>query len=264
LASKVNTPNLSKDKLIEACERSLKNLNTDYIDLYQIHWPNRSIDMSETLEALKALHSQHKIRSIGVSNYGALDTAQAVSYGVPIVTNQLPYSLVTRAIEYNIVQSCQKHNLKILAYSPMAQGLLTGKYKTLEDALKNQGLCRSRLFHKSRSSQTRHDEEGAEEELFQAINSLLEVTKKYNENTKSEASPSQVALAWALSQGGISCVLIGASQPHQIKDNVGALQVKNNISADLLNTLTASSNAVKLKLGANPDLWDSGDNARYR
>jgi len=261
LASKVNAPNLSKEKVIEACERSLTNLNTSYIDLYQIHWANKNIPISDTMEALDQLRKQGKIRAIGISNFGALDTRDAVATGVPIVSNQLPYNLLTRAIEYDIIEECERQGLGILAYSPLAQGLLTGKYQTLEDCMKNSGLCRSRHFDKSRSSKTRHTESGCEEELFPCLNALFETTKQLNESHNNtvefEITPTHVALSWALRRPSITGLLVGASRPQHVVEAVRALHVNKLFTSHIQQFLTEKSEPVKLKLGKSPDLWSS-------
>jgi len=118
----------SKEKVISDCEKSLKRLNTDYIDLYQIHWPDKTTPVSETMEALEILIQQGKIRAGGVSNYSAELMAEAVKT-FTIASNQVPYSMVNRSIEDEIVPYCIKKNIGILAYSPLQRGILTGKIK---------------------------------------------------------------------------------------------------------------------------------------
>eukprot|EP00026_Physarum_polycephalum_P011700 Phypoly_transcript_11941.p1 GENE.Phypoly_transcript_11941~~Phypoly_transcript_11941.p1 ORF type:complete len:218 (+),score=33.25 Phypoly_transcript_11941:90-743(+) len=113
--SKINPDNLASADLIEtALSRSLKNLNTPYLDLYQIHWPNHKIDIKPALQTLDKLKKEGKIKAIGVSNFGPIDTSDALASGVEIATNQLPYSLVNRAIEFGIQQnSSEKKNWDI-------------------------------------------------------------------------------------------------------------------------------------------------------
>eukprot|EP01121_Diplochlamys_sp_Union-15-3_P009725 TRINITY_DN265_c0_g1_i3.p1 TRINITY_DN265_c0_g1~~TRINITY_DN265_c0_g1_i3.p1 ORF type:complete len:222 (-),score=39.88 TRINITY_DN265_c0_g1_i3:72-737(-) len=213
----------------------------------QIHWPNRDVPVKETLNALEELRKQGKIKAIGVSNFGVLDTEDATSVGVSIATNQLPYSLLTRSIEYEILDACKKHNIGVLAYSPLAQGLLTGRYMKLEDALQNPGLCRSRFFDKSRSPKCRHNESGCEKELFEAINGISEVAKKVG------APMNHVAIAWAIQQPQVTSVIVGASKPDQIVDNVKASNLK--LSKEVIESLNKITEPVKNCLGKNPDLW---------
>ena len=132
LATKVFSNHLKYDQVVEACERSLKNLDTDYIDLYQIHWPPGSfghvrIPLAETMKALSDLKDQGKIRAIGVSNFDRSQMHEAAQHG-RLVSLQPPYSLFWRMVEKEAAPYCRENNMAILAYSPMAQGLLTGKF----------------------------------------------------------------------------------------------------------------------------------------
>jgi len=260
IATKINPDHLvSEEQIRQSCSQSLQNLGTDYIDLYQIHWPNHNLDLQNPLKTLKALQDEGKIRAIGVSNFGVLDStdlfAAASAVGCRVIANQLPYSLLTRAIEYGIIDKCLEYHLSILAYSPLAQGLLSGKYKTLEDCLKNAGLSRSRLFLPNRSSKSRHNDPGCEKELIEFLKKMDAVCGEM------KASMAHLALYWLLKQKGISTIIVGASRPDQLESNVKALQVNEE---QVLNTLNQISEPVKLALGSNPDLWDSGAKSRYR
>lgn len=127
LASKVFANHLKYDQVIQACNRSLKNLATDVIDLYQIHWPAGSfgsprVPVAETMGALNDLRTAGKIRAIGVSNFSAAQIQEAAQYG-RIDSLQPPYSLFWRHLETDAMDYCQANAITILAYSPMAQGL---------------------------------------------------------------------------------------------------------------------------------------------
>ena len=131
-ASKVFANHLKYDLVIEACDRSLKNLNTDYIDLYQIHWPSGTwnsevVPIGETMEALNKLKEQGKIRAIGVSNFSRAQIEEAAQYG-RIDSLQPPYSLFWRWVEKDAMSYCVDNSISILAYSSLAQGILTGKF----------------------------------------------------------------------------------------------------------------------------------------
>jgi myo-inositol catabolism protein IolS len=126
-ATKVFANHLKYDQVIEACNRSLKNLKTDYIDLYQIHWPSGSfnseiVPIEETMSALNHLKEQGKIRSIGVSNFSRTQLEEAAQYG-RVDSLQPPYSLFWRYVEKDAMPYCVENNISILAYSPLAQGL---------------------------------------------------------------------------------------------------------------------------------------------
>jgi len=129
IATKVFSNHLKHQQVIDACHRSLKNLNTDYIDLYQIHWPPGSfgakpVPLEETMGALNDLKAQDKIRAIGVSNFSRSQIEDAAKYG-DIDSLQPPYSLFWRKVETDALPYCFENNITVLAYSSMAQGLLT-------------------------------------------------------------------------------------------------------------------------------------------
>jgi diketogulonate reductase-like aldo/keto reductase len=125
LTSKVYPHNASMKGAIEACERSLKRLNTDYLDLYLLHWRS-SVPLEETLGAFQKLHQSGKIRSYGVSNFDTKDMKKTVSIpgGKEIVTNQVLYNLMRRGIEWDLLPWCRQQNIPIMAYSPIEQGRL--------------------------------------------------------------------------------------------------------------------------------------------
>ena len=250
IASKVSSPNLAAADLKAACERSLGRLKTDYIDLYQIHWPNAEIPLAETMGALEDLRAAGKVRAIGVCNFGVGDLGDLTAVGT-VATNQLPYSLLWRAIEYGIQQRCVDNNIGILCYSPLVQGLLTGKFAAPDDV--PEGRARTRHFSSNRP-QTRHTEPGCETETFAALARIRQISEQL------DAPMSRVALAWLLHQPGVTSVLAGARSPEQIHENVeaGALRMPPAV----VDALSAATDDVKAKLGANPDMWST--ESRFR
>ena len=129
IATKVSGNHLSYDDVLRAVEKSLKRLETDYIDLYQIHWPDPSKPIKETMRAMETLVDTGKVKFIGVSNFYLknLEEAQACMTRYKIVSNQVKYSLFQRGIEEDMLPYCQKHNITVIAYSPLARGQLTSK-----------------------------------------------------------------------------------------------------------------------------------------
>src|SRR3954452_8317484 len=118
----------SKKKIMQECEDSLRRLRTDYIDLYQIHWPDATTPISETFEAVQQLIDQGKVRAAGVCNYNVQQVDEALET-IQLVSNQEPYSMINREIEMNVVEQAIEKNMGIIAYSPLQRGLLTGKIK---------------------------------------------------------------------------------------------------------------------------------------
>lgn len=243
IATKVWVDNLAKDKLIAACEGSLKRLQTDHIDLYQIHWPNREVPLAETLEAMEQLKRAGKIRSIGVSNFGVKDLSDALAAG-DVVSNQMAYSLLFRAVEYKILEKCLASGVAVLAYSPLAQGLLTGKFNSPKDV--DDERARLRFYSKHRTG-TVHDEDGYEVEVFEAIDKIRMICKEI------EAPMAHVALAWVLKQPGIQAALAGARKPDQIIMNAKAAEL--DLPAEVLKKLNAATETLKNRMGSNADPW---------
>jgi aryl-alcohol dehydrogenase-like predicted oxidoreductase len=250
IATKASPSHLSSAEIARACEGSLRRLNTDYIDLYQLHWPNPEIPISETMEALDKLKRQGKVRAIGVSNFGVRDLSDVLANG-ECQGNQLPYSLLWRAIEYDITQQCIQHGVGILAYSPLAQGLLTGKFRTADEV--PEGRARTRHFSKDRPF-TRHSEDSREREVFTTIDSIHRICERLQQPM------TRVAVAWVLHQPGVVSVLAGARRPDQINQSVQAVDLE--LPSQVINELNEATDDLKLKLGPNPDLWQS--ESRFR
>ncbi len=245
IASKVSAKNLAKKELIRSCEESLKRLQTDYIDLYQIHWPNRNIPLDETIAALNCLHSDGKIGSIGLCNFGKSDLKEICSKIHP-VANQLPYNLLWRAIEFEIIQACRESDVGILCYSPLSQGLLTGKYLSIEDVQEERKRTRHFSMHRPN---TRHNEDGFERTTFEVIKRIIGICNRIDEPM------GKVALSWVLHQTGVSAVLAGARNPDQFMKNVQACQLDGG--DEIIEELSAVTEGLKKAIGSNADMWQS-------
>jgi aryl-alcohol dehydrogenase-like predicted oxidoreductase len=250
IASKASPSHLSSAEIGRACEGSLRRLNTDYIDLYQIHWPNPAVPISETTEALDKLKRQGKVRAIGVSNFGVQDLGDILANGA-CQANQLPYNLLWRAIEYEIMEACKEHDVGILAYSPFAQGLLTGKFRTADEV--PEGRARTRHFSKDRPF-TRHSEGGHEGEVFTTIDGIRRICEEFQQPM------ARVAFAWVLRQPGIVSVLAGARRPDQINQSVRAADLE--LPSQVIAELNEATDGLKLNMGRNPDMWQS--ESRFR
>ena len=250
IATKISPPNLLPQKIEEACNNSLKRLSTDYIDLYQIHWPNHDINMEDSINELNKLVDKGKIRSLGVCNFGVDDLNEILNLGV-FSTDQLPYNLLWRPIEEEILPECKKNNLGFICYSPLAQGLLTGRYRNADEV--PDGISRSRLFNKNRPL-SNHDDEGCENEVFKCINKIQEIAKTLGENS------AKISLSWVRQQSNITSLLVGARNTKELEMNLSAFEY--DLSTELIKELSDLTNNVKLYLGKNPDMWKSDNRMR--
>jgi myo-inositol catabolism protein IolS len=250
IATKFNPSYRSTADIQRACEDSLRRLKTDYIDLYQLHWPNRYLPVAAILETLAALLQQGKIRAAGVCNFGVEDLHDLLAVG-RCETNQVPYSLLWRAIEFEIKEQCLENNVGILAYSPLVQGLLTGKFSSADEVPEER--ARTRHFSKSRP-QSRHNEPGHEAETFKTIDRIRRICLDIHEPM------ARAAIAWLLQQSGVASVLVGVRRPEQVIENVAAAELV--LPPEVIDALDEATANLKKKLGANPDLWQS--ESRFR
>lgn len=243
IATKVLGKNLSAKAMVSACEQSLKNLQTDYIDLYQIHWPNWDIPLDETAEALSQLKTQGKIRAIGVCNFGVQDLSELLALG-PCETNQLPYSLLWRPIEHEILPLCRTRDVGLICYSPLMQGVLTGRYSNADEV--PDGLARIRLYAGTRPMAD-HNEPGCEAEVFAAVASIRQIAATLGKTM------AEVSLAWVRQQQGVTSLLVGARKPEEVAWNLPSLDV--TLSEVVMQELEEVTALVKAKLGTNADMW---------
>lgn len=189
----------SKQNVIKEIEESLKRLQTDYIDLLQIHWPDATTPISETMEAVETLIQQGKIRAFGVSNY-SIPQIQEAQKTVQIASNQVAYSMLNRKIEEELIPFTVSENIGIIAYSPMERGLLTGKY-----------------FTDSKLKENDHRNGYFGQFDLQKVKTLVEELSSLA-NAK-HISISQLVLRWTSLQKGIAIVLAGARNAEQAISN---------------------------------------------
>jgi aryl-alcohol dehydrogenase-like predicted oxidoreductase len=196
----------SKDRVISDCDESLKRLGTDYIDLFQIHWPDATTPVDDTMEALSILIKKGKIRAGGVSNY-SVDLMTEAEEKITLASNQVPYSMVNRGIEKEIVPHCIENKIGILAYSPLQRGLLAGKIKP---------------GHKFNEGDTRPSTMYYKEPNLSRIIAFTEKLSKLADERN--VTLSQIVLNWTVRQTGITCALAGARNSQQVLENVKATQ----------------------------------------
>jgi aryl-alcohol dehydrogenase-like predicted oxidoreductase len=239
IATKVFANELQYDQVIAACEHSLANLQTDYIDLYQIHWPSGSfgspvVPIEETMRALTALKEQGKIRAIGVSNFSRIQLEEAMAFG-DIVSLQPPYSLLWRHVEADAMPVCAAKGLSILAYSPMAQGILTGKFGPDHRFKRGDHRRANRLF---------------QEPVFTRVQDALAALQPIAE--RHTITLGQLALAWVIAQPG-ACAIAGARNADQALENAQAGAV--SLTPEDLAEMDRISLQVTAQLDDNPVLW---------
>ncbi|WML53281.1 aldo/keto reductase family protein [Neobacillus sp. PS3-12] len=211
-----NDRGLSRKHIIEQCHASLKRLNTDYVDIYYCHRYDKETPLEETLRALDDLVRQGKVFYVGVSEWTAEQITEAVHLADKklldrIVVNQPQYSMLERYIEKEVLPVCQKHGIGQVVWSPLAQGVLTGKYQKGEKAPEG-----------SRAAQEKY------KSLFGLLTdeNLDKVEKLKEVAADHKLSLPTLALAWILRQPNVASALVGASRPEQLEENVKASGVK--------------------------------------
>ncbi len=250
IATKVSAVHLAAEDVRRSCEGSLANLQTDHIDLYQIHWPNWVVPLSETVEALERLVEEGKIRAIGVSNFSVRDLGEMLEVG-SCETDQLPYSLLWRVIEDEVKSLCIENDVGIICYSPLAQGLLAGIYPTIEDVPEH--LARTRWYASSRPN-TEHSDPGCEAEVFAALAEVRRIADELGEPMAA------VSLAWLRQQAGVTSILVGARKPEEVGWNLPSVEL--TLPDGVVEELAAVTEPVKQALAGNPDMWMSTSRMR--
>jgi len=233
------------NEVINACENSLKRLKTDYIDIYYIHWPSREVSFEETARAMEKLKKDGKIKVLAVSNFGVSDLTEILKF-YTVKLNQLAYNLLFRAIEYEILPFCIEKGISIACYSPLSEGLLTGKFTSANEV--PVGRARTRHFSKERPM-SQHREDGAEEETFQTIEKIREISEQLN------ISMVCLSLSYLLHKKGVEVVVAGARKSSQVKENASVIDI--SLSEDIIKKLDKVTEKLKEKLGKNPDMWRS-------
>jgi len=204
IATKFSHPSSRPDDVVRACDEALVRLGTDYIDLFQQHWPPPDIPLADTIGALERLKEQGKIRAVGVSNWmepewDEIDDPSRVDCLQP------NYSLLWRSIEPRVLPLCRDHGIAIITYSTLCQGILAGRWRTLENIPEDSRSHNRRLTA------------GQFPQVLEVIAVLEEVAAKHGKTL------AQTAIRWVLDQEGVTAAIVGASRPEQVDQNIGAL-----------------------------------------
>ncbi len=214
--------NLSPSYIEIDLEQSLKRLGTDYIDLYQCHWPDPKTPIAETMEALKRFQKEGKIRHIGVSNFSEAQLAEAIASG-SLFSLQTHYSLLERSPEKSLLPLCREQNICVLSYGPLGAGMLTGKYA--ERPSFSRGDARSffyRFFKPQHWPQVRR-----------LVDGLMTIAEARG------VKPGTIAISWVLAQDDVTSALVGARSPEQVLENISHVPVSlDNEEMALLDRLS--------------------------
>ncbi len=267
IGTKISPSNTEPKTLSEHCEASLRRLQTDYIDLYLVHWPitARGIrhftreniptpSVPRAFETLMRLQRAGKIRYIGVSNFGREKLDEALATGAEIAINELPYNLLCRAIELEILPYCRSKGIGVLGYMALMQGVLGDSFPTIESVpvLRR----RTRHFDSRRTPQCRHGLEGAEPETQAALDAIRALARKHGMAT------SDLALKWALAGQGITSSLCGIRNLEQLRVNMRA--ASQALAPALIEELNRTTQPLLDKLGPSFDYWENPANDRTR
>lgn len=212
-----------KRSVIKECEDSLRRLGTDYIDLYQIHFPDTTTPIEETFEAVVQLIKEGKVRYAGVCNY-EVEQMQKAENIVPVISNQLPYALTRRKIENTIIPYALEKNIGVLAYSPLMRGLLTGKISPEHRFSEGDSRAESRFYTRENIIRTN-----------KLLDELRPLAKDKN------VSLAQLVLRWTTLQPGIISALAGARNAEQSIQNAKSMQF--DLNPEEVNFITERSNS---------------------
>ncbi|QUS36333.1 aldo/keto reductase [Falsirhodobacter algicola] len=247
ISSKVAGKHLAPADVMTACEGSLKNLGTDYIDLYMLHWPNRDVPLEDSIGALQRLKEQGKIRWYGVSNFGREDLTEALALG-DIAVDQLPYHLFFRAIEHEVQPICEAAEVPIMCYSSLMQGLLAGKYRKLDDFPVER--ARTRMFDHRKWPEATHSEHGAEDAGQELLNALWRMVEETG------ISMEELAIGWLKSRPAVGGVIVGTRNGAQSRGLGKLLDI--TLAPEILTALDEASDRLKHELGTDIDMWGKG------
>ena len=206
LVTKVSGDHLRYDEVLKSAEGSLRRLDTDFIDLYLVHWPNPNVPLSETMRAMERLVNEGKVRYVGVSNFGMSELRKANEElsRCEVIASEVKYNLLEREVEDEVLPFCQKEDIAVLAYGPLARGLLTGRF-TDEYSIPEDDWRSGDWFFKGESLKKGVD--------------MVEVLKEIGMSYGKTAG--QVAINWLLAKR-IVFPIFGASNVKQIEENCGA------------------------------------------
>ena len=201
---------LEKNSVKRECEESLRRLQTDVIDLYQIHWPRPDEYIEEGWEAMAELKDEGKVRHIGVSNFD-VSQMERIAEIAPVETLQPPYNMLNRGVEEEILPYCGENDIGVIVYSPMRSGLLTGK------------MTPERVANLPSDDWRRNAQDFQEPRLSRNLE-LVELLEEIGADHG--FSPGEVAIAWTLRQPAVTAAIVGGRRPDQVDGIIGAAKLR--------------------------------------
>jgi len=265
VGTKILPGNCAPKVMREHLQKSLERLQLPFVHLYMVHWPldtnpvpegtplDEVPDVKSAFATLAELQKEGLIKHIGISNFGVKQMTEALATGVKIAVNQLPYGLFCRTIELEIIPFCQEHGIGVIGYSPLLQGLLTGKYKTIDEVPDYR--TRTRHFAGTRN-RSRHGGPGCEKELIEALEQIRAVSDREG------VSMTVLALSWCLKNPAIACIIPGTRNLSQLETNVQA--AKYAMTDEVYKELCTITEPVKKALGNFVDIYQSDENQRTK
>jgi aryl-alcohol dehydrogenase-like predicted oxidoreductase len=269
IGTKFGPHNAAPARLRASCEASLARLGTDHVDLYMLHWPiNASAlrhyttdpelltapaRLEDAVATLQALVKEGKVRHFGVSNFGVRQIGELAALGARPAVNQLPYSLLSRGIELEILPACRSQGIGTIGYMALMQGLLSGKFTSI-DALPS-ARTRTRHFAGTRAG-SRHGGPGFEAETRQALLDLQAIAGDLG------VPMAELAVAWSIATGAVTCTLVGCRDVAQLEENARAAELV--VPPEIQERLDAATVLLRDRLGATVDYFQGvGESRTY-
>jgi myo-inositol catabolism protein IolS len=224
IASKVSLDEMNADLMLDRVNQSLSRLKTDVIDIYYIHWPRKGKDLRPLMEGLEQARLRGKIRAVGVSNFSVAQMKQ-ISEAGQINVHQLGYNLFWRVAEKEIIPYCCEHDIAVVTYSTIAQGILSGKFPH-----------RLNLGPDDRRTDAVYFNESIWPYVYEGVEQLKQLANQI------ERPLTHLAIRWVLNQPGINTVIVGGHRPAQVEENIAAL--RGDIPAQIFQQMTEISDTV--------------------
>jgi len=267
IGTKVSPCNASPARLREHCERSLRRLRTDCIDIYMLHWPlngpsvrhftddealiRNPPQIGPALEEMERLRTEGKIRFVGVSNFGRAQLTEAVGSGVRVSVNEIPYNLLMRAVEHEVLPFCAANGIATIGYSALMQGLLAHPIDSFDGVPPVR--LRTRHFGSTREG-SRHGEPGIEAETLAALLAIARIARHANRPV------AEVALGWSVANADLGCTLVGCRNVAQLEENLQALS--RPLAPEIKRDLDRVTAEVMQRLGGRIDYFQSEQETR--